>query len=53
MATNADYRRAAEAVNGGYATEEQRELNDEAASQSRFMNKLAQDAQDARQGKLK
>jgi len=45
--------RAFEAVNRGVATEEQRQLTDKAASGARWLNPLAQAAQDACDGKLK
>jgi len=45
--------RAFEAVNCGDATKEQRQLTNKAASGARWLNPLAQAAQDARDGKLK
>lgn len=50
MANDADYKRAAQAVNSGTATREQRELNDRMAKQ---MGSMANDARAAREGKLK
>lgn len=45
-----DYRRAAQAVQSGSATPEQRELNDQMARQ---MGSMASDARAAREGKLR
>jgi hypothetical protein len=47
MADDAAYAAAASAVAANTATQAQVDLNNKAASQSRFMNPLAQAAQDA------
>lgn len=50
MASTEDYRRAADAVQSGRATAEQRELNDRAAKQA---GSMGNDARAAREGKKK
>lgn len=47
MASESEYTAAANAVRAGNASPAQLALNNKAASQSRFMNTLAQQAQDA------
>lgn len=53
MASDADYARAAQAVNSGTADKAQRDLNDKMARNARAGSTLAQNAQDAKKGKLK
>ena len=48
MADDADYRRAANAVQSGSATKEQRELNDKMAKQAGSMGNDARAAQEGR-----
>ena len=50
MANDADYKRAADAVQSGAATREQRELNDKMAKQS---GSAGNDARAAQQGNKK
>jgi hypothetical protein len=53
MANDSEYTAAANAVRAGTATPAQLALNNKAASQARFMNPLAQQAQDAQKAAKK